>query len=65
MKRRPKHPVIVYGIIASVHLNIAWITWRDIRIRPDDKVRGPKRVWRLASAVNTLGSMAYWTLARR
>jgi hypothetical protein len=30
MKRRLKHPVLVYGAIAAVHLSIAWITWRDI-----------------------------------
>jgi hypothetical protein len=65
MKRHPKHPVLLSVAIAVVHLNITWITWRDLRKRPDEKIRGRRNAWRLASAVNTLGSVGYWTLGRR
>ncbi len=41
------------------------LTWRDIDRRPADQLRGSKRLWRMASAVNTLGAVAYWLVARR
>ncbi len=56
-------PVLVG--IGVVHLAITTMTWRDLQARPDDRVRGDKRFWRLASAVNTTGSAAYWILGRR
>jgi hypothetical protein len=65
MKRHPKHPVLLLVAIAAVHLNITWITWRDLRSRSDEQLRGSKNVWRLVTAANTLGSVAYWTLGRR
>ena len=37
----------------------------DIRRRPVDLIRGPKRLWRMAAAVNTLGPLAYFTIGRR
>jgi uncharacterized small protein (DUF1192 family) len=37
----------------------------DIRRRPASLIRGPKRLWRAAAAVNTLGPLAYFTLGRR
>jgi hypothetical protein len=47
------------------HLAVVAVTWRDISRRPPDQVRGSKRLWRLASAVNTLGALAYWLGGRR
>jgi hypothetical protein len=43
----------------------AALTWRDIRQRPDADVRGSKKLWRVASALNTSGSAAYWLFGRR
>ena len=37
------------------HLTAVAVTWRDIGRRPPERVRGSKRLWRSASAVNTLG----------
>ena len=51
--------------IGVAHLAITALTWRDLRARPVDRVRGDKRLWRLASAVNTTGSAAYWVVGRR
>jgi hypothetical protein len=47
------------------HVVITAFTWRDLRRRTDDQVRGSKRIWRMASAVNTLGSLAYWLFGRQ
>jgi hypothetical protein len=33
--------------------------------RPDAAVRGKKRMWRLASLLNTSGSVTYWLFGRR
>jgi len=61
--RRPNK--LVLAIIAVVHLTAVTFTWRDLRSRPAAQVRGPKRVWQVASALNTSGSAAYWLFGRR
>jgi hypothetical protein len=58
-------PIKVIAAILPVHGIIAALTWRDLNRRPDDQVRGPKRMWRIASAMNTAGSAAYWIIGRR
>jgi hypothetical protein len=52
-------------LVLVVHLVLARFTLRDLRRRPDDAVRGPKRLWRVWAALNTTGSLAYWTVGRR
>jgi hypothetical protein len=37
----------------------------DISRRPADQIRGPKRLWRAAAAVNTLGPVSYFVFGRR
>ncbi len=56
---------LVLAAVAAVHVTAAAITWRDLRSRAAGQVRGDKRIWRMASALNTLGSAAYWLLGRR
>jgi hypothetical protein len=51
-------------VLAGHALAAAW-TWRDIRHQPASQVRGSKTFWRIASAVNTLGSVGYWLFGRR
>ena len=51
--------------ILVVHAAITTLTWRDLRRRPADQVRGSKKLWRAASAINTLGSLAYLVLGRK
>ena len=48
-----------------VHLLAVALTWRDIHHRRPDQLRGSGRIWRLVSAVNTLGAGAYWLAGRR
>jgi hypothetical protein len=61
MKRKP------YGLVLVLigHLLAATWTWRDIRRRPAQRIRGRKWFWRLFSAVNTAGSATYWLIGRR
>ena len=62
-KRKPN--MLVVAAIAAVHLTAVTLTWRDLRSRPAGQVRGPKKVWQAASALNTTGSVAYWLFGRR
>jgi len=41
------------------------LTWRDIRSRPDEQVRGNKKFWRFFSALNTANAVVYWLVGRR
>jgi hypothetical protein len=52
-------------ILAVTDLIAKIVMLVDIRRRPANLIRGPKRLWRAAAAVNTLGPLAYFTLGRR
>ncbi|HEY2284725.1 MAG TPA: hypothetical protein VGH88_03165 [Streptosporangiaceae bacterium] len=58
---------LVKPIIAVlvVHTAITALTWRDLQHRPAGEVRGSKKLWRIASAANTAGSVAYLTIGRK
>jgi hypothetical protein len=49
--------------VAELALKIAMLV--DIRRRPASQIRGPKRLWRAAAAVNTLGPVSYFAFGRR
>lgn len=57
--------VAAFGAILLAHAAITTITWRDIARRADGQVRGSKKAWRIASALNTGGSLAYLVAGRR
>jgi hypothetical protein len=59
------HQKRILIVILAVHVILLKLTWLDLRVRPDDAVRGQKRVWRVWSTVNTTGSVAYWLFGRR
>jgi hypothetical protein len=59
---RKTNPIV--PILIGHALVAAW-TWRDIRRRPAQQIRGSKTLWRILSAVNTLGSVSYWLIGRR
>ena len=61
MERKPDR--LLLFLIGHV-LAAAW-TWRDIRQRPAKQIRGSKGLWRVFSAVNTVGAVAYWLIGRR
>ena len=62
-KRKPNK--LVLATVAVVHLTVMTLTWRDLRSRPAGQVRGNKKMWQVASALNTSGSAAYWLFGRR
>jgi hypothetical protein len=55
--------VLIVALI--IHVIMVSLTWRDLRRRPDAAVRGKKRMWQIASALNTSGSVTYWLFGRR
>jgi hypothetical protein len=63
VKRKPNK--VVLAVIAVVHVTVTALTWRDLRKRSATDVRGNKKAWRVASAMNTGGSAAYWIFGRR
>ena len=55
--------VLVVALV--IHVIVLVFTWRDIGNRPAAAVRGKKGMWRLASLLNTSGSVTYWLVGRR
>ncbi len=65
MESLTDHQKRVILVVLVVHLVLVKLTWLDLRRRPDAAVRGKKRFWRVASTMNTTGSVAYWLFGRR
>ena len=63
MNSDKKRIALVVLVLAEVGL--AALTWRDIRNRPAEEIRGSKRLWRIISTVNPGNSVAYWLVGRR
>ena len=61
--RKAGLPVLA-GILAA-HVAVTAITWRDLRDRQPEQVRGTKRFWKVASGANTIGSLAYYLVGRK
>jgi hypothetical protein len=59
---RQRNPIL---LVLLGHVLVTSWTWRDIQRRPAQRIRGSKRLWRLLSGVNTLGSAGYWLIGRR
>ena len=55
----------ILAVALVIHLIMLSLTWRDLSRRPAEGVRGKKRMWRLASLMNTSGSVTYWLFGRR
>jgi len=55
----------VLTVALVIHVIMLTFTWRDLSRRPAAGVRGKKGLWRLASLLNTSGSVTYWLLGRR
>jgi hypothetical protein len=63
MGSRQKRIALVALVLAEVGL--AALTWRDLRRRPADEIRGSKRLWRIVSTINPGNSVAYWLIGRK
>jgi hypothetical protein len=55
------------GIVAlgAVQVSLAVTAWTDLARRPARKVNGPKAVWAVVIALNTVGPLAYFRWGRR
>lgn len=56
-----RRAIVVLGV-AQVSFQLAALL--DLRRRPANQVRGPKRAWVAASFVNWLGPLAYFACGR-
>ena len=63
MKRKLPTPVLV--TILAVQITSAVLATRDLSRRPDDRVRGSKKFWRVFVWLNPGNSLAYWLVGRR
>jgi hypothetical protein len=63
MKRKPNKYVL--AVLLAVEVIIAALTFRDLKRRPPEEIRGSKRFWRVISLVNPGNSIAYWLFGRR
>jgi hypothetical protein len=52
-------------VVAVIEFAAKLIALRDIQRRPAYEIRGSKRAWRFAQAVNFFGPAAYFTFGRR
>ena len=59
------HKTRVTIAVLFVHLVVTKLTWRDLARRSPRQIRGSARLWQVASGLNTLGSLAYWTVGRK
>jgi type II secretory pathway component PulM len=59
---RQRRLIIVAG---AIQLVLAVTAWVDLARRPAARVRGPKPVWAVVAAANTVGSLAYFRWGRR
>ncbi|HYP46694.1 MAG TPA: hypothetical protein VEQ66_16030 [Propionibacteriaceae bacterium] len=63
MAERP--PTSLAIAVLAAHAAITAVTWRDLSRRPRSQLRGSHALWRLVSALNTSGSLAYLLVGRR
>lgn len=63
MRTRPGR--LVLAAITAAEVVLAALTWRDLRNRPAEEIRGSKRLWRVVSLINPGNSVAYWLIGRR
>ena len=55
----------VIAVALAAHVVVTAVTWRDLRRRAPEQVRGSKRFWQVVSGANTAGSGAYYLFGRK
>jgi Phospholipase_D-nuclease N-terminal len=55
----------ILGAAAAAELSLKVAALIDIKRRPAERIRGPKRMWRAAMVVNLLGPLSYFAFGRR
>ena len=61
----PHRKRVLAAIIVPIQVVLALVAWRDLTTRPDDHVRGKKKLWRTAILLNPGNSVFYWLWGRR
>jgi hypothetical protein len=64
VERSKPNPAVIAALLVG-HVAVTALTWRDLRHRSGDQVRGSKKWWRVASAANTANSLIYWLIGRK
>lgn len=64
MALRKLNPLLYLALI-PVHILVTSLAWRDLKDRPDDQIRGSKKLWRIATASNISWSLAYLLIGRK
>jgi hypothetical protein len=59
------HERAAIAALATVQLSFAAAAWLDLARRPASQVRGSKRLWAIAIAVNWIGPLSYFRWGRR
>jgi hypothetical protein len=62
---RSKPNKFLLAALVAAEVVLAALTWRDIRDRPAEQIRGSKGLWRFVSVINPGNSVAYWLVGRR
>jgi len=62
LPREMRARFVVQGIVQFVLL--VWVLW-DLRHRPENKIKGSKRMWTLLAFVQPVGPIAYLLFGRR
>jgi hypothetical protein len=60
---KPSRPALVALVV--LHLIVTAITLRDISLRNDAQVRGPRWFWRMFTPLQMGNSAMYWLVGRK
>jgi bacteriorhodopsin len=60
--RRSRRLIVATGVVEVVLLMATLI---DIKRRPANRIKGPKRLWTALAFINIVGPIAYFTFGRR
>jgi hypothetical protein len=52
-------------VLATIEFTAKLFALRDLQRRPDEQVRGSKRLWRMAMVINFFGPASYFVFGRR
>ena len=55
----------ILGAVVVAQTVSSALAWRDLKQRPDDRVRGHKNLWRAFITVNPGNSIVYWLAGRK
>jgi hypothetical protein len=62
LSRRNRRLITVTGVVEVALLAATLV---DLKRRPADQIRGPKRMWTAIAFINIIGPIAYFTFGRR